>query len=286
MEISNPILVGSGLLTDNEKKIKKLFENGAGAVVTKTIHPRHSPSTNEGVFHLPTGMLNNTTYSKKSISTWCEILKNLRNMNLPIIASIYADSPEELGSLASTIESTGCQALELGLSCINDHKNSQMSTNLIAEYTKSVFNSVKIPFSVKLSVSSDTDKHVEAAINAGASAITLSDTLEGISIDIDSGSTRLGGICGYSGSGIKPLVLAKIYQLKNTNCNVPILGVGGINNVDDIIEYLSVGASVVQIYTALHSGGINKMTLLSDGLKQWFSKRNKTYDNIFCQALK
>ncbi len=89
-------------------------------------------------------------------------------------------------------------------------------------------------------------------MEGGADAITLSDTISGIAFDTANGEALLNGVCGYSGPGIKPMVLAAIYNLRKRGVTIPILGSGGVQDGNDVHEYLMAGANTVQVYTALH----------------------------------
>src|SRR2546430_14017 len=100
LSLNNHVLVGSGLLTDQERNIRKLLATGAGAVVTKTIHPAPSPSSGERILRMPFGMLNSTTYSRRSVEEWLDILRRLAEDGSPVIASVHADTAAELADLA------------------------------------------------------------------------------------------------------------------------------------------------------------------------------------------
>lgn len=252
MRLASPVVVGSGLLTDQERNIRRLLEGGAGAVVTKTIHPGPPPGGDERILRLPTGMLNSTTYSRRGVEEWLTITRRMAADGLPFIASVHADTPSELARLAERVTAAGSPALELGISCLNDEGYGEDTPERVAAYTRAVRNAVRTPFSVKLAAGEGLYARVDAAVGEGADAITLSDTIAGLAVDPSTGRVRLGGVYGYSGPGIKPLVLAEIYGLRRRGTRVPVLGGGGVQECGDVIEYLSVGANAVQVYTALH----------------------------------
>ncbi|MCK8228754.1 dihydroorotate dehydrogenase, partial [Erwinia amylovora] len=87
-----------------------------------------------------------------------------------------------------------------------------------------------------------------------ASAITLSDTIPGLAFDLVEGKAVLGGVCGYSGPGIKPRVLAALCELRQRGVSVPIMGSGGVQSGQDVHEDMLAGAETVQVYSALHQG--------------------------------
>ncbi|MFC8709601.1 MULTISPECIES: dihydroorotate dehydrogenase [unclassified Streptomyces] len=254
MPLTAPVVVGSGLLTDQERNIRRLLEKGAGAVVTKTIHPNPPQGLDERILRLPVGMLNSTTYSKRPVSHWLRVLRSFAEDRLPVIASLHADSPDELAALARDVETTGCRALELGISCLNEEDGLEDDNpDRVYAYTSATRSRTGLPLSVKLAVGEGLQDRVRAAIAGGADAITLSDTIPGAAVSPETGDLELNGVYGYSGPGLKPLVLAATWQLRKRGVTLPIMGVGGVNSGRDVADYLSVGANVAQVYTALHT---------------------------------
>lgn len=254
LPIANPVLVGSGLLTDQERNIRRLLGSGAGAVVTKTIHPSPPTGLDERILRLPVGMLNSTTYSKHSVDHWLGVLRSLADDDLPVIASVHADSPAELAALADDIEATGCRALELGISCLNEEEGLDDDTpDRVYAYTAETRSRTRLPFAVKLALGEGLRDRVRAAVDGGANAITISDTIAGAAVSPETGTLELNGVFGYSGPGLKPLVLAAIWQLRRHGFELPILASGGVSGGRDVADYLAVGANVAQVYTALHT---------------------------------
>ncbi|MCS0603619.1 dihydroorotate dehydrogenase [Streptomyces sp. LP11] len=254
LPIANPVIVGSGLLTDQERNIRRLLEKGAGAVVTKTIHPSPPTGLDERILRLPVGMLNSTTYSKRPVDHWLGVLRSFAEEGLPVIASVHADSPAELAALAADIEGTGCRALELGISCLNEEDGlDDDNPDRVYAYTAETRGRTHVPLAVKLAIGEGLHDRVRAAIAGGADAVTVSDTIPGAAVAPGTGDLELGGVYGYSGPGIKPLVLAAIWQLRRRGFVLPILASGGVTGGRDVADYLAVGANAVQVYTALHT---------------------------------
>ncbi|MCQ8836409.1 dihydroorotate dehydrogenase [Streptomyces malaysiensis] len=253
LTLENPVIVGSGLLTDQERNIRKLLASGAGAAVTKTIHPNPPKDLNERIIRLETGLINSTTYSKRPVAFWLGVLQAFATDELPVIASLHADSPAQLADLAEQVERTGCRALELGISCLNEGDGLQDTPERVHAYAAAVRSRTSLPFSVKLAAGEGLEDRATAAADAGADAITLSDTLPAVVVSPASGEPELGGMFGYSGPGIKPLVLAAVWRLRQLGFALPILGSGGVASGRDVVDYLSMGAVAVQVYTALHT---------------------------------
>jgi dihydroorotate dehydrogenase subfamily 1 len=279
LRLRSPLVVGSGLVTDNERNLRKYLRQGAGAVVTKTIHPRPPRGNREKVISIATGWLNSTTYSQRSIEDWLQILRRLALDRSPVMASIHADCPSELATLAVRVADTGCQSLELGISCLNEDEGLIDTPERVARYTREVRRAVDLPFSVKLSLGDMLDARVAAAVSEGADAITLSDTILGVSVEPLTSSIRLGGAFGYSGPGIKPLVLASIFGLRRSGVSVPIFGSGGVMTAADCMEYLSVGANAVQIYSVLHSSN-DAVTHISTDLSEFLKERAQPLEHV------
>lgn len=253
LDLANPVVVGSGLLTDQERNIRRLLDTGAGAVVTKTIHPSPPTGLDERILRLPTGMINSTTYSKRSVDHWLGILRSLALDGLPVIASVHADTPAELAELAAQVEATGCRALELGISCLNEEAGLDDSAERVSSYTEAVRAATRLPFAVKLAGGEGLNARAFAAARAGADAVTVSDTLPAAVVDPETGELELGGVFGYSGPGIKPLVLAALWHLRRADFPLPVLATGGVQSGRDVHDYLRLGAVVAQVYSALHT---------------------------------
>ncbi|WP_227108483.1 beta/alpha barrel domain-containing protein [Chromobacterium rhizoryzae] len=284
LPLLSPLIVGSGPITDNERNIRRFLRAGAGAVVTKTIHPKPPKDNDEKVIAIPSGWLNSTTYSQRPVSGWITILSRLAADNAPVMASIHADSPGELASLAAAIATTGCQALELGISCLNEAEKLMDTPKRVFDYALAVRRAVKLPFSVKLAISSTLRQRVDAAISAGANAITLSDTVLGLAVDPRTSQIRLGGAYGYSGPGIRPLVQAAIYELRKTGVSIPIFGSGGVMSSSDAIEYLCIGANAVQIYSVLQTKN-HSVAQISTGITQLLAERQIPLSQLIGSSL-
>ncbi|XBS67982.1 dihydroorotate dehydrogenase [Acerihabitans sp. KWT182] len=252
LPLKNPVIVGSGLLTDSERLIRRFADIGAGAVVTKTLYPSHIDTRHENIYSLASGMLNNTTYSKRPFQQWLQLLKAFAEERLSIIVSVHAKTPQALAAMAEQIATVTDAPLELGISCPHDTAAGEDTAERVFRYAEAVRRHTDAPFSVKLALGDDLTNRIEAAAAGGAQALTLSDTLSGLAFDPGTERPALGGPCGYSGAGIKPLVLAAIYQLRKKGIALPIIGSGGVQYGRDVRDYLLAGADAVQLYTALH----------------------------------
>ena len=263
----NPVWVASGPMTDSEAQIRRALAAGAGGVVTKTIYRGPSAGLREKVLRRPWGFLNSTTYSRRSPEEWKETLPRLAAEELPVAVSIHAPTATQLGDLAAELRDAGAAAFELGIACPNDGAQQGLSSARVAELTAAVVRRVDVAVSVKLAAVDDYVAQAFAAWNAGAVAITLSDTLPGLDIDPDDGTLRLGGEIGYSGPGIRPLVLRAVRRLREAGFSGALFGVGGIETADHALQYLWAGATATQLYSALITNGLPLLTTIRGELR-------------------
>ncbi|MFJ4383747.1 hypothetical protein ACIP02_05325 [Pseudomonas sp. NPDC089408] len=264
LQLASPLIVGSGLLSDQARNIRQLLARGAGAVVTKTIFPGCEKTHAERIHVIGTGMLNNTTYSKRSVADWLILLGQFQREGLAIIASIHAATPAALGELAAQVAQASDCPLELGISCLHAEDVTEDTPERVEAYAQAVRQSTDAPFAVKLALGQGLHERAMAAQRGGASALTLSDTISGLAFDPECRDVVLGGVCGYSGAGIKPLVLAAIYELRQRGFDLPIMGCGGVQSGRDVREYQLAGAQTAQVYSALHQDMFGTLERITD----------------------
>lgn len=285
MRLANPLIIASGPLTDSTAQMLRAFDAGAGAVVTKTIFVGEERRHREKIRRIPTGLLNSTTYSRRPVEQWAISLTELAARDLPVIASLFADTPSTLGRLAATLAGTGCPAFELGIACPNDGSQQRLTPELVRQFAAAVRDACAVPFAVKLTA---TDNYIDqcfAAIEGGASAISISDTLPSVRVDTERRQLLLGGPVGYSGSGILPIVLHAVYQLRRRGATCPIIGIGGVTTASDVLEYIQLGAGAVQVYTALLRDAQPLQPMLEE-LSAWCVARGTALADLRGSALR
>jgi dihydroorotate dehydrogenase (NAD+) catalytic subunit len=176
-----------------------------------------------------------------------------------VIASIMGNTPAEYGKVAKQLAGTGIKALELNVSC--PHVGSLYAQGLQPDHVSAVVKAVvkvttkKSPVWVKLPGSTDYPRLVEVALAAeaaGAAAIVAINTLPALALDSEARRPSLGGgIGGLSGPAIKPVALRVVWELHRSPLRIPIIGVGGVLDGNDVIEFLLAGARAVQIGTGV-----------------------------------
>ena len=174
-----------------------------------------------------------------------------RRLNVDVIISILAENEEYLEHISKIIGNTSYfKAIEVNLSCPNIE-----DVDLTYHELDSIIDTIKkyssLPIWIKLAPNIfDIIPVAEAALDSGASALTIANTIPALHIDIKTGKSVLGNIYGgMSGPALKPINMALVHQIKNS-VDIPIIGVGGITSGEDVMEYIMAGASAVQIGSA------------------------------------
>jgi dihydroorotate dehydrogenase (NAD+) catalytic subunit len=184
-----------------------------------------------------------------------EKLPFLAQFDLPVIANIFGESVEEYVRVAEILsQASGVHGLEVNISCPNVKRGGiafGANPDMAADVTRRVKASTDLPVIVKLTPNvTDITKIAESVEAAGADAISLINTITGMSVDIERRVPHLRNITGgLSGPAIKPVALRMVWQVIQ-RVSVPVIGLGGIMTARDALEFLIVGARAVQVGTA------------------------------------
>lgn len=289
LSFKNPILVSAGPLTGSGEMIRKSIEAGAGGVVTKTIANEIRPNVRPRLFKSQEGLQNIELYSDYTLEEWEYEISYAKKHGAIIIANILGHTPSEIAYIAHRVEGFGADAIELGISCPHGEGLEGVASDptKLYQFTKSVVERVRIPVMVKLSSNTaNIVKLAKAAEKAGASAISGIDTVRSIAgVDIEKGQTLLPTFGGYSGEAIRPIGLASIASISQAT-NIPLCGIGGISNHKHVIEYMMLGASIVQVCTSILLNGHKHIGTLLDGLENWMKEHNyESFEEIKGKAL-
>lgn len=220
-----------------------------------TLEPRFGNPTPR-VAETPSGMLNAIGLQNPGLEkVMKEELPWLAQFDVPIIANIAGSTMEEYVEVAKHIsQAPNVCALELNISCPNVKKGGiafGTVPEIAAELTKLVKEVSKVPVYVKLSPNvTDIVGMAKAVEAAGADGLTMINTLLGMRIDVKTGRPILAnGTGGLSGPAIKPIAIRMIYEVSQA-VSLPIIGMGGIQSAEDVVEFFYAGASAVAIGTA------------------------------------
>ncbi len=256
LSFANPVTMASGTAGYGRELAEWYDLDCLGGFFTKavTLEPR-AGNPQPRVCELPTGMLNSIGLANPGVSrflteeiTWWEERNTLLFVN--VAGSTIADYTECCRQLGAVPRLDG---LELNVSCPNV-KQGGISFSAdpveLGELVKSCRAVTGLPLIVKLSPQvTDVAALARVCEENGADALSLINTIPGLSIDITTRRPRLStGVGGYSGPGIKPVALAQVHRASRA-VGIPVIGIGGISSAEDIIEFMLAGASVVQLGT-------------------------------------
>ena len=281
LKLKNPIIIAAGPLTASGEAMKKATEAGAGAVVTKTIVNEIRPNVRPRLYKGPNGIQNIELYSEFSIEEWENEIGYAKDNGATVIASILAHTPSEIAYIAKRVERYGADAIELGLSCPYGEGLEILGSNpaKLSNMVKSVAERVQIPVMVKLSSNVDNLAGLaKAAEKAGASAISAIDTVRSIiGVDIERSEALLPTYGGYSGDGIRPIGLAAVATISQA-VSIPVCGIGGISNYTNVVEYMMLGATSIQVCSSIILNGLDYINIIKNDLADWL--KNKGYTGI------
>ncbi len=279
LRLANPIMVASGTFGYGLEYERLVDLNRLGALVVKslTLQPRIG-NPPPRVAETPAGMLNSIGLQNEGVEAFIvETLSRLRAYTVPIIVSIAGETPEEYAQVARHLQRTsGIAGLEINLSCPNQVRGGMefgIDPALTAEVVRQVRAETSLPLFAKLSPNvTDLVPIAESAVKAGADGLTLINSVVGVAVDPHTRrfrlSTRTGGL---TGPAIKPIALHWVYRVHRALPEVPLIGVGGITSLDDVLEFLLVGASAVQVGTGNYLKA-NLSTDLIDELADYLTR--------------
>ena len=256
VHLPNPILVASGTFGYAKEASRLLDLSRLGGIIPKTITvlPRSGNNPPRTV-ETTAGLLNAIGLDNDGLQEFVENkLPYLRTLGAPIIVSIAAKSLDDCKIFAERLnEENGITAVELNVSCPNVSGGVDYGVNpvLCEKMTAELRRWLNVPFSVKISPNVTCIADVAKAAEAGgADMISAVNTCYGLAVDWRRRKPRLGNGCGgFSGPAIKPIALRCVWQVAKA-VKIPVIGIGGISSVDDVLEFLVAGASAVEIGTA------------------------------------
>ena len=226
-----------------------------GAVVVKSLSPDPWPGNPAPrLAPLELGMLNSVGLQGPGLEAWlAEDLPRLRATGASVVVSIWGRTVEEYARAGAMLAGAALTAVEVNVSCPNLEDRSRMFAHS-ATATSEAVAAVGSEHQRWVKLSPNTSELIEiaqAAVAAGADALTLTNTVLGMAIDIERREVKLGGRGGgVSGPGIRPVSLRAVYECAAALPATPIIGAGGVSKGVDALEFLMAGASGVQVGTA------------------------------------
>ena len=315
LTFKNPFILSSAPPTMDARHIIRAAKLGWGGAVMKTVteEPTVDPRTRLGVLRKngkAIGMNNIELLSRKPLTTWTDDwipkIKQDAPEDFIFIASIMSGiEPEGWTALAETMSRTGADAIEINVSCPHGSPEKHMGAfigqdpTLVEQVTRAAKKGTDLPLLVKLTPNvTDIVPIANAAVKGGADAISAINTVESlIGIDIETATPlpiaygmdnteQMSTYGGFCGPAVKPIGLRFVSQIAKAHPNIPISGIGGIENWSSAIEYLMVGARTLQVCTAVMWHGFSIIKDMTSGLTEFMERKDyESLDSMIGKAL-
>lgn len=264
LDLNNPLFLAAGILGTTAGSMRMVARSGAGGIVTKSFSlEANSGYDNPTIVKIEGGVINSVGLASPGVEAKRDELIELEDIRdtTPVVASIYGDSEDVFCEVAErTVDVV--DAFELNVSC--PHAKCGFGSNIgeDPDLTYNIVSSVKdrindVPIIVKLTPNvTDITSIAKSCEDAGADALTLINSVgPGLRIDYKTGHPILNNVFGgIAGPMIKPIALKCVYQVFDA-VDIPIMGVGGIRDYRDVLEFLYAGASLLQIGTSIMYDG-------------------------------
>lgn len=279
LELKNPVMTASGTFGYGQEFEGLVDLNLLGAIIVKglSLEPK-AGNPPPRIVETPCGMLNAIGLANIGLETFMrEKLPWLQRLDTEVIVNIYGHSIDEYGELATALKGVdGISALEVNISCPNVECGGMVfgkDPNVSARVTERVVKNTDKPVIVKLSPNVTDIRLVAKAVEgAGAHAVSLINTLTGMAIDIESRRPKLANISGgLSGPAIRPIAIHMVYQVVKT-VDIPVIGVGGIMEHTDALEFLMAGARAIEVGTASFVNPRSTLDIL-DGISKFCEEK-------------
>lgn len=261
VRLPNPVMTASGTVGHSTELARYLDYSTLGAVVVKSLAPFEWPGNPPPRVHpVAAGVINSVGLQGPGLPRWlAEELPGLADTGARVVVSIWGRTLDDFAAASDLLAAADRQALEavvaveVNVSCPNLEDRGRMFSHSasMANAALAATASCGLPRWAKLSATGDLVDIAAAAVEGGAAALTLVNTLLGMVIDVDSRKPLLGaGGGGVSGRAIGPVAVRAVYDVYAALPEVPIVGVGGIASGADAVEMLMAGARAVQVGTA------------------------------------
>lgn len=293
MTMKNPIVVASGTFGFGREygRFYDLSEIGGICVKGLTAQPREGNPAPR-IAETPMGVLNSVGLQNPGVDAFiANELPDLKKHDVRIIANISGNTPEEYGEMSEKLSAAGVDMIEVNISCPNVKAGGLAygtKPELAAEVTEIAKRHSSVPVMVKLSPNvTDITEIARAAEGAGADAVSLINTIRGMSIDVATHRPVLKmNTGGLSGPTVFPVAVRMVWEVYNA-VSIPILGMGGVSCAEDAAQMMMAGACAVAIGTAIFSDpytpidtrdglerlaqrqGIDRVALFTGSVKPW-----------------
>ena len=277
IQLNRPVMLASGILGISLDVFSRLYREGAGAVVTKSLSKEPWEGyPNPTIFSVNGGgWINAVGLSNPGASNFAKMIEP--NKDVPIIVSLVGSIPEDFEFMVKEFSNCNIAGFELNLSCPHVAKVGLEvgdDPQLVKKIVSTVKQSTSVPVIAKVGLGTthylDT---VGAAIESGIDAVTAINTVRAMAIDVETKrpilSNKFGGL---SGTPIKPIALRCVYEI-SSKYDIPIIGCGGISTWEDAIEFFLAGASAIQLGSAVGDRWIEVFNEINNGILQYMKKK-------------
>lgn len=278
LELKNPVMTASGTFGYGLEFADFIDLNALGGFIVKgtTLKPREG-NDYPRMAETASGMLNCVGLQNKGVDYFCEnIYPQLKDLNTNVLVNVSGSSPEDYAECAARVaQLENIPAIELNISCPNVIDGG-MAFGVTCAGASSVVKAVRAVYPktliVKLSPNVTDITEIARAVEAeGADSVSLINTLMGMAIDIERRRPMLSiSTGGLSGPAVKPVALRMVWQVARA-VNIPVVGLGGIMNATDAIEFLMAGATAIQVGTANFIDPAVTVKII-DGMNEWLDK--------------
>lgn len=278
LHLQNPVLTASGTFGYGVEFGEIVDLNRLGGIIVKgtTLKPREG-NDYPRMAETASGMLNCVGLQNKGVDYFCEkIYPTLQDYTTHFLVNVSGSSPEDYAECARRIAALdGIPAIELNVSCPNV-KDGGMAFGTSCASAAAVVKAVRAAYPktliVKLSPNVTDIAEIARAVEAeGADAVSLINTLMGMSIDIERRAPRLSiGTGGLSGPAVKPVAVRMVWQVSQA-VHIPVVGLGGICSAEDAVEFLLAGATAIEVGTANFLDPAVSVRIV-DGLHDWLAR--------------
>lgn len=286
IEFKNPLIAASGTYGFGKEYEEYYDISKIGGVSTKglTLNPKDG---NEGIrlFETPSGLMNSIGLENPGIKAFIDNeLDFLLSKDLITLVNIGGNNIEDYLEAVRLISKTEAQMIELNISCPNVKSGGMafgIKTCVAKDVVKKVRDVTDKPLIVKLSPNAnDIVEMAKACEEVGADALSLVNTFNAMAIDIDRRKTIFNNkTAGLSGPAIKPIALRMTYEVSKA-VNIPVIGMGGIQNYRDVIEFIMAGASAVQVGTMNFTEPMIMPNIVEDLKKYMNDNKIESFEEI------
>ena len=285
--LRGPLVLASGILGTSATLLARAAASGAGAVTAKSAGPTpRIGHRNPICFDWGAGLINAVGLPNPGAEAEAALLAEARAAleasATPLIASIFAGTPDEFAEVAEIVLRARPDILELNISCPNVHDDfgepfaaSCAGAASVAAAVAPVSRAAGVPLFVKVAPNVPNIARIAAdAVKAGADGITAINTMPGMVIDTESAlpilTNRSGGL---SGPAIRPIAVRAVYEIARALPGVPIIGTGGVNRGIEAIEMLMAGATAVGVGSAVYYRGPEALAEINAEIGEWMAAR-------------